>query len=112
MNSNLTTPGLFLTLKNNSAPPPSAVIHTLHKSAETYKLNEWTSEEMTDIFHQDVDGQDLEHKKLLNRRNWCEVRQLSGMELEFTLHVENLDHVGSKKYPIRVDRLEGPEREQ
>lgn len=75
-------------------------------------MNDFTSEEMTEIFNQDVTGADLEHKKLLNRRNWCEVRELSGLELEFTIRVENEDHVGTKKYPILVDRLEIAEREQ
>ncbi|KAG0290551.1 hypothetical protein BGZ96_005972 [Linnemannia gamsii] len=94
-----------------NGPPPSAVIHALHKSAETYDLNEYTSEEMTEIFHQDVNGEELEHKMLLNRRNWCEVRELSGLELEFTIRVENLDHSGTRKYPILVDRLEIAARE-
>jgi len=89
-----------------NGPPPGAVIHALHGSSKTYALNDKASEEMIDIFHQDVDGKDLEHKKLLNRRNWCEVRELSGMELEFTIHVENEDHVGSKRFPLAVDRLE------
>ncbi|KAG0360257.1 hypothetical protein BGZ54_009644 [Gamsiella multidivaricata] len=95
-----------------NGPPPSAVIHALHSSSKTYALNDFTSEEMTEIFNQDVTGDALEHKKLLNRRNWCEVRELSGMELEFTIRVENLDHVGTKKYPVLVDRLESVEREQ
>lgn len=94
-----------------NGPPPGAVIHALHRSAKTYTLNDNTSEEMTEIFNQDVTGEDLEHKKLLNRRNWCEVRELSGMELEFTIRVENEDHVGTKKFPILVDRLEIAERE-
>ncbi|KAG0207139.1 hypothetical protein BGX31_002617, partial [Mortierella sp. GBA43] len=89
-----------------NGPPPGTVIHALHKASKTYALNEETSEEMIDIFNQDVDGKDLEHKKLLNRRNWCEVRELSGLELEFTLHVENEDHCGSKKFPILVNRLD------
>ncbi|KAF9135591.1 hypothetical protein BGW39_001917 [Mortierella sp. 14UC] len=89
-----------------NGPPPGAVISALHKSAKTYPLNEHTSEEMTEIFHQDVNGQELENKMLLNRRNWCEVRELSGLELEFTLRVENEDHSGTRKYPILVDRLE------
>ncbi|KAF9195462.1 hypothetical protein BGZ51_000037 [Haplosporangium sp. Z 767] len=89
-----------------NAPPPGAIISTLHASSKTYPLNEYTSEEMSDIFHKDVNGEELDNKKLLNRRNWCEVRELSGMELEFTLHVEKLDHVGSEKYPILVERLE------
>ena len=70
---------------------------------------------MTEIFHEDVDGSPLEKKKLLNRRNWCEVRELVGDhhhqkqhqedQLQFTLRVENLDHVGVTKYPIVVDYL-------
>src|SRR5690554_5267069 len=92
---------LYVTV-TNSAPPPGAIISTLHKASKTYVLNEYTSEEMTEIFHNDVNGEELQHKKLLNRRNWCEVRELSGMELEFTLHVEKLDHVGSEKYPVLV----------
>ncbi|GJJ68150.1 hypothetical protein EMPS_00496 [Entomortierella parvispora] len=95
-----------------NGPPPGAVISALHRSSKTYPLNDFTSEEMTEIFNQDVTGEDLEQKKLLNRRNWCEVRELSGFELEFTIRIENEDHVGTKKYPILVDRLEIAEREQ
>ncbi|KAF9208504.1 hypothetical protein BGZ49_008588 [Haplosporangium sp. Z 27] len=96
-----------------NGPPPGSVISALHQSAKTYPLNDYTSEQMTDIFNMDVTGDILEHKKLLNRRNWCEVRELvSGQELEFTIRVENHDHVGTKKYPIRVERLESAKREQ
>ncbi|KAG0294719.1 hypothetical protein BGZ98_001681 [Dissophora globulifera] len=96
-----------------NGPPPGAVIGALHNSAKTYPLNDFTSEQMTDIFNQDVTGEDLEHRKLLNRRNWCEVRELTaGVELEFTIRVENEDHVGSKKYPLLVERLEVGHREQ
>ncbi|KAG0047316.1 hypothetical protein BGZ83_007614 [Gryganskiella cystojenkinii] len=96
-----------------NGPPPGAVISALHNSAKTYPLNDVTSEQMTDIFNQDVTGEDLEHKKLLNRRNWCEVREhTASLELEFTIRVENEDHIGTKKYPILVDRLEKVEREQ
>ncbi|KAF9305337.1 hypothetical protein BGZ74_010555 [Mortierella antarctica] len=94
-----------------NGPPPAAVIKALHRAAKTYPLNDFTSEQMTEIFNQDVNGEDLEHKMLLNRRNWCEVRELSGMELEFTIRVENEDHSGTKKYPILVNRLEVEARE-
>ncbi|KAF9203287.1 hypothetical protein BGZ59_001724, partial [Podila verticillata] len=94
-----------------NGPPPGAVIHALHNSAKTYPLNDTTSEQMTEIFNQDVTGEDLEHKMLLNRRNWCEVRELSGLELEFTIRVENEDHSGTKKYPVLVNRLEIDARE-
>lgn len=94
-----------------NGPPPGAVIHALHSSAKTYPLNDTTSEQMTEIFNQDVTGEDLEHKMLLNRRNWCEVRELSGLELEFTIRVENEDHSGTKKYPVLVNRLEVEARE-
>ncbi|KAG0246790.1 hypothetical protein B0O80DRAFT_496385 [Mortierella sp. GBAus27b] len=93
-----------------NGPPPSAVITALHKASKTYKLNEHTSEQMTEIFHQDVDGKTLEHKKLLNRRNWCEVRErITDQQLKFTLRVENPDHVGTQKYPIVVDSLKARE---
>ncbi|KAF9956054.1 hypothetical protein BGZ72_003080 [Mortierella alpina] len=89
-----------------NGPPPGMVISTLHSCSKTYALNEYTSEEMTEIFHEDVDGAPLENKKLLNRRNWCEVREaFEAQQLKFTIRVENLDHVGTKKYPIVVDRL-------
>ncbi|KAF9145749.1 hypothetical protein BGX30_007061 [Mortierella sp. GBA39] len=98
-----------------NAPPPGAVITALHTSSKTYSLNDSTSEQMTDIFDKDVDGSSLEKKKLLNRRNWCEVRELLGDhhhqkqhqddQLQFTLRVENLDHVNVTKYPIVVDYL-------
>ncbi|CAO3565933.1 unnamed protein product [Mortierella alpina] len=89
-----------------NGPPPGMVISTLHGCSKTYELNEYTSEEMSEIFHEDVDGAALENKKLLNRRNWCEVREtLEAEQLKFTIRVENLDHVGTKKYPIVVDRF-------
>ncbi|KAF9899970.1 hypothetical protein BX616_002756 [Lobosporangium transversale] len=89
-----------------NGPPPGAVITALHKTSKTYKLNEYTSEEMTEIFQQDVDGSPLENKKLLNRRNWCEVREKRAEEqLKFSLHVENLDHIGAQKYRLFVDSL-------
>ncbi|KAF9570146.1 hypothetical protein BGW38_008777 [Lunasporangiospora selenospora] len=89
-----------------NAPPPSAVISALHSSSKTYELNEYTSEKMTKIFPEDVDGSPLENQKLLNRRNWCSVRESEALEqLKFTLHVENVDHVGAKKYLILVNKL-------
>ncbi|KAI8606710.1 hypothetical protein EDD21DRAFT_78537 [Dissophora ornata] len=95
-----------------NGPPPGAVITALHKTAKTYTLNEYTSEQMTEIFHEDVDGKPLEQKKLLNRRNWCEVRERSSeQQLKFTLRVENTDHVGVQKYPIIVDSLRPTPRE-
>lgn len=94
-----------------NGPPPAAVIKALHRATKTYPLNDFTSEQMTEIFNQDVNGEDLEHKMLLNRRNWCEVRELSGLELEFTIRVENEDHSGTKKYPVLVNRLEVEARE-
>lgn len=99
-------------LYSYSGPPPGAVIKALHVASKTYALNEYTSEEMTEIFQQDVDGQPLENKKLLNRRNWCEVRErVPEEQLKFTLRVENLDHVGTQKYPIVVDSLKLPREE-
>ncbi|KAF8976558.1 hypothetical protein BGZ46_008172 [Entomortierella lignicola] len=89
-----------------NGPPPGAVISALHVSAKTYKLNEYTFEEMTDIFHKDADGAPLEKKKLLNRRNWCEVREKpEASQLTFTIRVENVDHVGVQEYPVVVSSL-------
>ncbi|KAI1313365.1 hypothetical protein EDD11_002675 [Mortierella claussenii] len=89
-----------------NGPPPGAVISALHSTSKTYTLNEYTSEEMTEIFQMDVDGRPLDNKKLLNRRNWCEVREKPELEqLKFTLRVENVDHVGATKYKIFVDSL-------
>ncbi|KAF9115270.1 hypothetical protein BGX27_008391 [Mortierella sp. AM989] len=96
-----------------NAPPPGAVINALHASSKTYKLNEYTLEEMTDIFEKDVDDSPLEMKKLLNRRNWCEVREEPvGNQLTFTLRVENASFDGVREYPIVVDSLlASPRRE-
>ncbi|KAG0003217.1 hypothetical protein BGZ80_005832, partial [Entomortierella chlamydospora] len=89
-----------------NGPPPGAVISALHVSSKTYKLNEYTFEEMTEIFHIDVDGCPLEKKKLLNRRNWCEVReQPTESQLTFTIRIENLNHIGAQKYPVVVKSL-------
>ncbi|KAF9430810.1 hypothetical protein BGZ94_003599 [Podila epigama] len=95
-----------------NGPPPSAVIGALHASSRTYALNEYTSEKMTKIFEKDVDGTPLENQKLLNRRNWCEVREHhEENKLQFNLRVEKLDHIGSQKYPIIVESLSAAPRE-
>jgi hypothetical protein len=68
---------------------------------------------MTSVFQQDVDGKALENKKLLNRRNWCSVRERAAEEqLRFTLRVETLDHLGTVKYPLLVDSLKPAPREE
>ncbi|KAF9365180.1 hypothetical protein BGX34_011074 [Mortierella sp. NVP85] len=96
-----------------NGPPPGAVITALHKASKTYTLNEYTSEKMTSVFQQDVDGKALENKKLLNRRNWCSVRERAPEEqLRFTLRVETLDHLGTVKYPLLVDSLKPAPREE
>ncbi|KAG0336931.1 hypothetical protein BG004_007853 [Podila humilis] len=89
-----------------NGPPPGAVISALHATSKTYALNEYTSEQMTEIFDKDVDGSPLENKKLLNRRNWCSVRERHNEnQLKFTIRVENVDHVGAQKYPVIVEPL-------
>ncbi|KAG0254608.1 hypothetical protein BG011_005630 [Mortierella polycephala] len=96
-----------------NGPPPGAVVSALHSASKTYTLNEYTSEQMTEIFTTDVDGSPLNNKKLLNRRNWCEVREVyNDQQLKFTLRVENLDHVGVTEYPIVVDRLHAVPKEE
>ncbi|KAG0225677.1 hypothetical protein BGW41_004590 [Actinomortierella wolfii] len=93
-----------------NGPPPDAVVSTLHATSKVFDLNEYTKEEMLTLFDKDVEGNERDDKKMYNRRNWCEVRELEGAELEFTIRVENMDHVGTKKYPTLVQRLE-PSRE-
>ncbi|KAG0366300.1 hypothetical protein BGZ54_005559 [Gamsiella multidivaricata] len=74
-----------------NGPPPGAVVSALHNASKTYILNEYTSEEMTEIFHQDL---------------------VNEGQLKFTLRVENVDHVGTKQYPIIVDSLQLAPREE
>lgn len=103
---------VFLVFSTNSGPPPGGVISALHATSKTYSLNEYTSEEMTEIFTKDVDGSPLDNKKLLNRRNWCSVREYhDNSQLKFTIRVENIDHVGTQKYPIIVEPLTVVHRE-
>lgn len=102
----------LLTPSINSGPPPGGVITALHATSKTYALNEYTSEQMTEIFDKDVDGTPLDNKKLLNRRNWCSVREYhEKSQLKFTIRVENIDHVGTQKYPIFVEPLTVAPRE-
>lgn len=68
---------------------------------------------MIKVFEQDVDGKPLEQKKLLNRRNWCSIRErVPEQQLKFTIRVENLDHVGTQGYRVVVDSLKQPPREE
>ncbi|RKP24733.1 hypothetical protein SYNPS1DRAFT_7862, partial [Syncephalis pseudoplumigaleata] len=85
-----------------NAPPPASVISALHYSATTYEFDQDTVEDMYELFEQDVSGQPLEQKKLLNRRNWCSVVDDGRGGLDFTINVEREEHDGSVGYTVNV----------
>ncbi|KAJ9049351.1 hypothetical protein DSO57_1025474 [Entomophthora muscae] len=74
-------------------PPPDMVVTMLHRSCILYQLDNYTHEEMYELFKNDVDGKDLgTSNKCLNRRNWCGVFQSKGAhEVRFVLFVEKKD---------------------
>jgi PhoD related phosphatase len=58
-----------------NAPPPDTVADLLNKRNKVHHLDADTDEDMITIFTHDVNGKPRNNKRLLNRRNWCSIRQ-------------------------------------
>jgi hypothetical protein len=58
-----------------NTPPPDALADLLNKRNKVHHFDEDTDENMIPIFTHDVTGKPRNNKRLLNRRNWCSIRQ-------------------------------------
>lgn len=58
-----------------NAPPPDLLVDLLNKRNKVHHLDAETDEDMIPIFTHDVDNEPRNNKTLLNRRNWCSIRQ-------------------------------------
>lgn len=58
-----------------NTPPPDALADLLNKRNKVHHLDDKTDEDMIPIFTHDVTGKPRNNKRLLNRRNWCSIRQ-------------------------------------
>ena len=58
-----------------NAPPPDTLADVLNKRNKVHHLDADTDEDMIPIFTHDVNGKPRNNKRLLNRRNWCSIRQ-------------------------------------
>jgi hypothetical protein len=58
-----------------NAPPPDTLADLLNKRNKVHHLDAETDEDMIPIFTHDVTGKQRNNKRLLNRRNWCTIRQ-------------------------------------
>lgn len=58
-----------------NSPPPEALADLLNKRNKVHHLDADTDEDMIPIFTHDVNGKPRNNKRLLNRRNWCSIRQ-------------------------------------
>jgi hypothetical protein len=58
-----------------NAPPPDTLADLLNKRNKVHHLDADTDEDMIPIFTHDVNGKPRNNKRLLNRRNWCSIRQ-------------------------------------
>jgi len=58
-----------------NTPPPDALADLLNKRNKVHHLDEHTDEDMIPIFTHDVTGKPRNNKRLLNRRNWCSIRE-------------------------------------
>jgi hypothetical protein len=58
-----------------NAPPPDTLADLLNKRNKVHHLDGDTDEDMIPIFTHDVNGKPRNNKRLLNRRNWCSIRQ-------------------------------------
>lgn len=58
-----------------NAPPPDMLADILNKRNKIHHFDADTEEDMIPIFTHDVDGKPRNNKRLLNRRNWCSIRE-------------------------------------
>ncbi|APA09770.1 hypothetical protein sscle_05g045400 [Sclerotinia sclerotiorum 1980 UF-70] len=58
-----------------NAPPPDMLADILNKRNKVHHFDADTDEDMIPIFTHDVDGKPRNNKRLLNRRNWCSIRE-------------------------------------
>lgn len=58
-----------------NAPPPDTLADLLNRRNKVHHLDADTDEDMIPIFTHDVNGKPRNNKRLLNRRNWCSIRQ-------------------------------------
>ena len=58
-----------------NTPPPDALADILNRRNKVHHMDENTDEDMIPIFTQDVNGKPRNNKRLLNRRNWCSIRE-------------------------------------
>lgn len=58
-----------------NTPPPDTLADLLNKRNKVHHLDAETDEDMIPIFTHDVTGKPRNNRRLLNRRNWCSIRQ-------------------------------------
>ena len=58
-----------------NTPPPDRLADLLNKRNRVHHLDLDTDENMIPIFTHDVTGKPRNNKRLLNRRNWCSIRE-------------------------------------
>ncbi|KAJ1660599.1 hypothetical protein IWQ61_000493 [Dispira simplex] len=89
-----------------NAPPPLALLRTLHVTSSTNVFDKMTEERMVELFERDVDDTNLVNRKLMGRRNYCTANFDGGSgDLVFVINVETLDHRTTVPYPIHVPLL-------
>ncbi|RKP36140.1 hypothetical protein BJ085DRAFT_24061 [Dimargaris cristalligena] len=89
-----------------NAPPPLALLRTLHVTSGLNTFDKFTEEKMLELFERDVDNKDLINRKLLGRRNYCTVSEDGSTgDLIFVINAETLDHRSSVPYQLNVPTL-------
>ncbi len=58
-----------------NVPPPDTLADILNRRNKVHHLDQDTDEDMIPIFTHDVNGKPRRNQRLLNRRNWCSIRQ-------------------------------------
>ncbi|KAJ1968260.1 hypothetical protein IWQ62_001347 [Dispira parvispora] len=89
-----------------NAPPPLALLRTLHVTSSTNVFDKVTEERMVELFERDVDDTNLVNRKLMGRRNYCTASFDNGTgDLVFNINVETVDHTSTVPYQINVPLL-------
>lgn len=84
-----------------NTPPPDKLADFLNKRNKIHWLNDDTAEDMIPIFTHDVNGRPRNNKRLLNRRNWCSIREYNPELTPPPTPVDEGSYDGSVSPPVK-----------
>ncbi|RKF64175.1 putative metallo-dependent phosphatase [Erysiphe neolycopersici] len=89
------------------APVPDQVTDFLDKKSKVRRIDAETNEDIIPVFTHDVDNIQRNHQRLLNRRNWCSIRQYNFSHDQSSKYLEKLTTLAPQRSRSLIRRLSG-----